>query len=549
LLSAKVVVNMPTLKPGQILDRYEIVAFLANGGMGEVYHARHQFMDSDVALKLVYPHLMADQNTAERFQREVRAIARLKHDNIVKVFDAGVFDGHHYMAMEYLPGGSLASELRLARESAQRMPIARAIDITRQIARALDYSHRAGFSHRDVKPANILKRSVDEYVLTDFGLVLDEAASRLTHTGWGMGTPAYMPPEQWNGLAVPASDIYALGVTLFEMLTGDAPFKATSPSALMVKHMTEQPARVLTARPDTPEELQWVLDLALAKKPEDRFQTASEFEQALLKTAEIYGTKTNASAPRPVEISPKTAAPPVSQSEVAAAHGAEAKATRPGFDPVGIGAGTAGLGGKATMHRVPPSPPAMQPLFPAGDSGTQKKRPKLLLVIGAPAAVAIVAVAALLAFANAGNSGPESQVAATAVVSPSAAPAQSIIGIATPMPSTGSSGGAAATATYTSTPVPATPTASPSPTATSTATATPPPATATLAVPTPTRPQPTSRPTSTPAPTPTSAPPTSPPPTSPPPTSPPPTSPPPTSAPPTSPPPTNPPKPTKPPPP
>lgn len=272
---------MPTLKPGQIIDRYQIIAFLANGGMGEVYHARHQFMDSDVALKLVFPHLMADPAIAERFQREVRSIAKLRHEHIIKVFDAGLSDGHHFMAMEYLGAGSLAKELQIARETGQKIPIQRAIEITRQIALALDYAHRAGFAHRDVKPGNVLKRSADDYVLTDFGLVLDEAASRLTHTGWGMGTPAYMPPEQWNGQAVPQSDIYALGATFFEMLAGDAPFRASSPSALMIKHMSEQPPRMVSVRPEASEGLQSILDKALAKKPEDRYESCAAFAAAL----------------------------------------------------------------------------------------------------------------------------------------------------------------------------------------------------------------------------------------------------------------------------
>lgn len=272
---------MPTLNPGQTLDRYQIVAFLANGGMGEVYHARHLFMDRDVALKLVFPHLIADAAMAERFQREVRSVTSLAHEHIVKVYDAGVADGHHFMAMEYLAGGSLAAEIRSIREAGEKMPVARAVEITRQIALALDYAHKAGFSHRDVKPLNILKRSANVYVLTDFGLVLDEAASRLTHMGLGMGTPAYMPPEQWNGEAVPQSDIYALGITLYEMLVSEVPFRATSTSALKFKHMTEPPPRMLVVRPDAPARLQNVLDVALAKKPQERFQTGADFADAL----------------------------------------------------------------------------------------------------------------------------------------------------------------------------------------------------------------------------------------------------------------------------
>ncbi len=272
---------MPTLKTGQRFDQYEILGFIAKGGMGEVYRARHRMMGTDVALKLVDSTLMTEPAMAQRFVREVQPIVRLRHPHIVEVFNVGDFDGQYFMAMEYLDLGSLADEIRALRERRQKMPIARAVEITRQIALALDYAHRLGFTHRDVKPANIMKRREGHYVLTDFGLVLDEAASRLTHTGWGMGTPAYIPPEQWDGKAEPRSDIYALGTVLYEMLAGEAPFRATAPSALMIKHMTEPPPRVLAARPDAPPYLQGVLDTALAKKPTDRYATGAQFVNAL----------------------------------------------------------------------------------------------------------------------------------------------------------------------------------------------------------------------------------------------------------------------------
>ncbi|MEO6061768.1 MAG: bifunctional serine/threonine-protein kinase/formylglycine-generating enzyme family protein [Thermoflexales bacterium] len=272
---------MPTLKAGQRFDQYEILGFIANGGMGEVYHARHWMMGTDVALKLINGSLMTDPAMATRFVREVQSIVKLRHPHIVEVFNAGAFDGLYFMVMEYLSLGSLGHEIGALRERKQKMPIAKAINITRQIALALDHAHKLGFTHRDVKPANIMKRSEGHYVLTDFGLVLEEAASRLTHTGWGMGTPAYMPPEQWNGDAEPQSDIYALGIVLHEMLAGEAPFRATAPSALMIKHMTEPPPRLIGARPDAPPYLQNVLDIALAKKPGDRFATGAQFVNAL----------------------------------------------------------------------------------------------------------------------------------------------------------------------------------------------------------------------------------------------------------------------------
>ena len=241
---------------------YLILNRIARGGMGTVYLARHAETQQIVALKLLSPQVGQNAEFLARFRREVNVMLGLRHPNIVEVYDAGVGagadssdDNAYYIAMAYLPYGNLKKEIARYAISGEPFPIDRTLEITRQIALALGYAHQRGLIHRDVKPSNILRAPGEHYVLTDFGIVLDLDATRLTRdpTASGIGTPEYMSPEQIEHRQTDArSDVYALGVVLYELIAGVAPFKADSPLVVLMKHVHEAPPPIAGYRADVP---------------------------------------------------------------------------------------------------------------------------------------------------------------------------------------------------------------------------------------------------------------------------------------------------------
>ena len=290
---------------GQTLDeKYRIEQRLSGGGMGEVYRARHLQMDRPVAIKVLQERLLADEAARIRFQREARAAVRLQHQNAVSVTDFGeTADGYVYLVMELLEGPTLREILR------KEAPIetARAISIMLQAAAAVAAAHEAGIIHRDLKPSNILvTQSSDVPAMVkvlDFGVAKlaadklddDEGAITLRHAGALIGTPRYMAPEQYNGHDLtPAADVYSLGVILYEMLTGMAPFTGSNPTEIAAKHVSDppQPPRNIVAA--IPEDVERVVLHALEKAPEDRPPNADEFRRELLETAERLGLEYHA---------------------------------------------------------------------------------------------------------------------------------------------------------------------------------------------------------------------------------------------------------------
>ncbi|MCX8037201.1 MAG: protein kinase [Candidatus Sumerlaeia bacterium] len=265
---------------GQVVDgKFEILDEIGHGGMGIVYRARQISLDRIVALKMLSASLVDDPEFRNRFCQEAKIIARLSHPNILHVYDILDHGTDFWIVMEYLEGQSLRDVLR----EAGRLPIAKAVHIAAQVANGLAYAHSKGIIHRDIKPDNIMMLPDDQVKIMDFGIAHLRGSSIHTQTGVAMGTPQFMSPEQAAGKPVDArSDLYSLTVVLYRMLTGELPFTADSPVAVALKHVQEPPPRPSRINPAISPGLDALVLKGLAKKPEERFQSAEEMREALL---------------------------------------------------------------------------------------------------------------------------------------------------------------------------------------------------------------------------------------------------------------------------
>ncbi len=278
---------------GQTIGNYRIEALLGTGGMAEVYRALHVMLNRSAAIKVMHANLAADKSFQDRFVQEAKAAAALKHPNIVDIYDFSrqEHDGLLYLVMEYIPNGSIRTLLQRQSSGSQKLPLLLGLDLVRQAADGLAFAHSRGMVHRDIKPDNLLLADAGIQAdagraytvkISDFGLASLAEGGVVTATGMMMGSPAYMSPEQCEGTHLDGkSDLYSLGIVLYEVATGYLPFEIKTISDAVYKHMSVPPVPPLEVRPDLPDGLDAIILRCLAKRPADRFATDSELSAAL----------------------------------------------------------------------------------------------------------------------------------------------------------------------------------------------------------------------------------------------------------------------------
>jgi eukaryotic-like serine/threonine-protein kinase len=262
-----------------IADRYELEELVGTGGMSSVYKARDRLLERNVALKVLHPHYSDDAEYVERFRREARSVAQLSHPHIVTVIDRGEDGGQQFIVFEFIDGENLKQLIgRIG-----PLPVRRAVELALEIADALAFAHDHDLVHRDVKPQNVLLTPDGDAKVTDFGIARSlDVEQGVTQTGTVLGTSNYLSPEQASGKPVtPATDVYSLGVVLFELLTGEVPFPGENFVAVAMKHINEPPPDLTEKRPDVPLRLVAAVERALEKDPSRRFQSMGEFASEL----------------------------------------------------------------------------------------------------------------------------------------------------------------------------------------------------------------------------------------------------------------------------
>jgi predicted Ser/Thr protein kinase len=263
----------------ELIGNYRVEKELGRGGMGVVYKAAEVATGKAVALKVLSRDFALEPSYVKRFKRETEALDRLDHPNIVRVFSVGEYEGLHYYAMDFVDGRSLGAVL----SGGERLGVERALDLSIEVAAALGHAHKAGIIHRDIKPGNILLERDGKPKLTDFGIARLTYATRMTRTGDIVGTPEYMSPEQAKGAEVDApSDVYSLGVVLYELLAGKVPFEGATALEIIKKHQYEQPENIKELNRAIHDGLARVVMKMLAKEPKERYKSAEQVATALL---------------------------------------------------------------------------------------------------------------------------------------------------------------------------------------------------------------------------------------------------------------------------
>jgi eukaryotic-like serine/threonine-protein kinase len=261
-----------------IAGRFEIVELIGKGGMSSVFKAHDRLLDRSVAIKVLHPQFTEDEEYVERFRREARSVAQLSHPNIVTVIDRGEDSGRQYIVFEYVQGENLKQLL----ERTGPMSAYEALGMALQMARALSFAHGRGLIHRDVKPQNVLLNAEGQAKMTDFGIARSVDVQGVTITGTVLGTSEYIPPEQARGQQVDAqTDVYSLGVVLYELLTGSVPYDGDNFVTVALRHVNEPVPSLLEQRPDAPPRLALAVERAMAKSPDERYESMDELVEEL----------------------------------------------------------------------------------------------------------------------------------------------------------------------------------------------------------------------------------------------------------------------------
>ncbi len=352
----------------QIAGRYRLEGRLGYGGMSTVHRAMDTRLERQVAVKLLAEHLADDPTFVSRFQREAQAAARLIHPNIVQVFDSGLDEqtGQHYIVMEYIEGQSCAEILR----DDGWMEVDDVLSIVEQACSGLDYAHRHGVIHRDVKPGNLLRSREGLVKLADFGIAKATEQSSITQVGSVLGTAAYLAPEQARGEEAGAqADLYALGVVIYQLLSGRLPYEATSLTELALKQQQELPPTLDTLVAAVNPELADAVQIALALDPHDRYRTAHEMAQAIADGA--VGV-----APQPASVAATQGASTEATSLMPSAPGRGQTARQPSVTP--------------RRPRPGPAPRHQEPAAPARASRSGRLLASLMIVLILVAVIAVV---------------------------------------------------------------------------------------------------------------------------------------------------------------
>lgn len=397
---------------GTTMGQYQILDELGRGGMAVVYKAWQPSLRRYVALKVLLPYLGNDPEFIQRFQQEGIVAANLSHPHIVTIYEVGQHEGHIFIAMEYVEGTSL-EQLVLDQGA---LPLERVVGILRQVAEALDYAHKRRFLHRDIKPANILLAEDDRVVITDFGIAKalegSGATARLTSTGTVLGTPAYMSPEQIQGLAVDhRSDLYALGIVAYEMLSGQVPFDGTT-TALLYAQVNNPPPAITRFAPGLPQYVEWTIARMLAKQPSERFVSAGEFVAALAGAAGVavpaapaYGVPAAQPMPAPAPRGGTAVMPPGTQ--LPQYNGLPASSPPASPQPYGTVPANMPAGSSPAPYGYPPTQaaaPSPAYGYPPASSGwvepvqAKKKRAVWPWLLGGGLVLGLVAVAVVFGY-------------------------------------------------------------------------------------------------------------------------------------------------------
>ncbi len=393
---------------GTTLSRFEILSELGRGGMAVVYKARQTDLDRIVALKILPPALTYDKAYVARFRQEARSAARLEHPHIMPIYEVGEANGLHFIAMKFIEGRTLKDLL----QDEGALSVSRAATLLAQVGDALDHAHRQGVIHRDIKPSNMMVTGEGWVYLTDFGLArgTGNETGGLTMAGTVMGTPEYMSPEQAQGLASvgPATDIYALGVVLYELLTGAFPFQADTPMGMLAARLLQAPTPPRDLRGDLPVPVEDVVMRSLARKPEARFASAADMVRALRSAAGIG----SAEPQRPA--TPMAGMPAMGATiKASALPQLPSLPTPPSSPPYVRPASSPPISAPATAPMAPPQQGFVLP--PVATAPAARKGPNTLIVIAAALALAMAAGCVGLIFLGGDRGGPGVTVQPTSV--------------------------------------------------------------------------------------------------------------------------------------